>query len=497
MDPTQWVTDKLGERLWSKQREIAQSLIDNRKTAVHSCHQIGKSFIASRLAAWWIDVHPRGEAFVVTTADTDYQVKGILWREIGRAHRSGQLAGRVNQKDWWINNELVGWGRKGADTDPTAFLGIHARYALVIIDEACGVPKDLWIAANSLIANADSRLLAIGNPDDPASYFREVCKPDSGWNVIGVSAYETPNFTREPIPPGLSEVLISPEFVNDIRREAGEGSPYWFSKILGQFPENAEDSVVLLSCALACHKKENWIVGSPNAAGTIVEPNPDSPNTLGVDVGAGGDQSVIYQRKGRKARLVARKQTPDTMELVGMVMRAIEHTGASVVNVDATGIGQGVVDRLRELGKEGRHRARVERVMVGAAPRRKERFPKLRDEIWWEVGRQLSQDRAWDLSDVDEATIAQLTAPKYTTDSSGRIKVEQKAETKKRLGRSPDDADALLLAFYAGSGPTTMSKPVQTLIPRETQIAAQRSRGMELSPVARRLTERQGIRLDR
>jgi hypothetical protein len=68
--------------------------------------------------------------------------------------------------------------------------------------------------------------------------------------------------------------------------------------------------------------------------------------------------------------------------------------------------------------------------------------------LWWEVGRQLSTDHAWDLSACDEATVAQLTAPKYALDSSGRIKVEPKADTKKRLGRSPDEADALLLAFF-------------------------------------------------
>jgi hypothetical protein len=42
---------------------------------------------------------------------------------------------------WYIGNELVAYGRKPADYDPAAFQGIHARYVLVIIDEAGGVPK--------------------------------------------------------------------------------------------------------------------------------------------------------------------------------------------------------------------------------------------------------------------------------------------------------------------------------------------------------------------
>lgn len=73
--------------------------------------------------------------------------------------------------------------------------------------------------------------------------------------------------------------------------------------------------------------------------------------------------------------------------------------------------------------------------------------------MWWEIGRELSEDKAWDLTDIGDMTIAQLTAPRYGLDSSGRIKVEKKDETKKRIGRSPDDADALLLAFYSGHQP--------------------------------------------
>ena len=54
----------------------------------------------------------------------------------------------------------------------------------------------------------------------------------------------------------------------------------------------------------------------------------------------------------------------------------------------------------------------------------------------------------WDLRELDDGVVAQLIAPRYARDSSGRIKVERKEETKSRLGRSPDDADALLLAYF-------------------------------------------------
>ena len=86
-DPVGFIERELNEEPWSKQVEIAQSVLDHRYTCVRSCHGTGKSYLASRLMAWWIACHPIGEAFVVSTAPTQTQVEAILWREVGKAHR--------------------------------------------------------------------------------------------------------------------------------------------------------------------------------------------------------------------------------------------------------------------------------------------------------------------------------------------------------------------------------------------------------------------------
>ena len=85
--------------------------------------------------------------FLVTTAPGAAQVKAILWRYIGQAHRKGDLIGRVNQTEWLIGNEPIGFGRKpadpaegGLDTTVDAFHGVHAKYVLIIMDEAGGIP---------------------------------------------------------------------------------------------------------------------------------------------------------------------------------------------------------------------------------------------------------------------------------------------------------------------------------------------------------------------
>src|SRR4051812_2227197 len=135
---------------------------------------MGKSFIASRIIAWWIDSHPVGEAFVVSTAPSAAQVSAIMWREVAKIHRAADLEGKINRAgypQWYIGPELVGYGRKPADYEQSAFQGIHAKYVLVVIDEACGVPRHLYDAIDALVTNQNCRVLAIGNPDDAASHF--------------------------------------------------------------------------------------------------------------------------------------------------------------------------------------------------------------------------------------------------------------------------------------------------------------------------------------
>lgn len=74
----------------------------------------------------------------------------------------------------------------------------------------------------------------------------------------------------------------------------------------------------------------------------------------------------------------------------------------------------------------------------------------LRDELWW-MARERSLARGWKLSGLDEADLQEFAAPKWSAVARGRIKVESKDETRKRLGRSPNVADAVLLAFYDGT----------------------------------------------
>lgn len=444
-NPVGWVQERLRQVVWSKQREIMLSIRDNRRTAVRSAHGVGKSHTASLVAAWWLDTHPPGEAFVVTSAPTFAQVRAILWRYIRRVHRRGKLAGRVNQTEWHIEDEIVAFGRKPADHDESAFQGIHARYVLVILDEAGGIPEQLWVAADALTTNADCRILAIGNPDNPASHFRKVCVPGSGWHVIGISAFDSPNLTGEEIPDDVAQALVGRQWVEEKASEWGEDNPLYKAKVLGEFSEDAPNKVVRASDVARCRIDPERKLTAEDLL----------PVELGVDVGGGGDETVIRERRGRRAGREWRAHTDRPEKIAPMVLAAIKESGATTVKVDSIGVGFGVIGELRNLAGQGKHTAHIIGVNVGEKSSQPDKYKNLRAEIWWEIARSLSERGGWDLSAMENAdtTVAQLLEPLWLADAQGRIQVEPKDEIRKRLGRSPDNADALLLAFYSAGRP--------------------------------------------
>lgn len=447
-DPIRWATGELGEHLWSHQRQLLRSLVDHRDTAWKACHGPGKSFTAARAIAWWIAAHPWGEAIAVTTAPTGDQVRKVLWRELSRAHRRAGLDGTITRgqiPEWVIDGEVVAFGRKPADLQDqqaatTAFQGIHARYVLFVLDEAGGVPEWLWNASTTAVTNESSRRLAIGNPDDPTSHFAKVCAPGSGWHVMSTSVFDTPNFTGEWVPEQMRESLPSPLWEEERRRDWGEESAMYVSKVLGEFPDVADDVIITPRMVAEAQRRElpGLELGS-----------------AGFDVARkGAAESVIYRDRGGQIRLVKAWRGNDLHTGTANARAALEEWGGVFsrvpMKIDVVGLGAGPHDQLRAEGYP------VREFVAGAKARNPNRFTNARSEAWWGF-RELCEAGLIDLDPEDELLAAQLQAPKFKPDASGkRIRVETKEELEERGVPSPDRADAAIMAVYE-AGPNVPS----------------------------------------
>lgn len=444
-NPDKWIEDKLSEFVWSKQREILFSVRDHRRTAVPSCHGPGKSWIASRIIAHFLDCHPPGSAIAVTTAPTGNQVRNILWRELNRAHAKAHLFGRMNQVEWWAempdgHEELIAFGRKPADYNASGFSGIHGKFVLVVVDEACGINRILFDSLDSLLANENSRILAIGNPEDPTSEFYECCRPGSGWNVIHISAFDTPNFTGEYIPDELKSSLIHPIWQKEKLKKWGEDNPLYIAKVLGQFPELSERALIPLSSIRAARDRRL---------------KPTLPIHLGVDVsGGGGNKSVVAVRKGPVVRLKKRIRTPNTQDFLDAVLQHVKNEEAEKCKVDYIGIGRGMVDQAYKLARDKvkisdgydiwRYAKVVRGINVSLPSVSPKEFANVRAHAYWSL-RDLFVEDSIDIPN-DEDLLAQLADIRWSPEN-GRIQIESKKEMRKRGRQSPDELDAVMLAF--------------------------------------------------
>lgn len=478
--PVEWTRDKMDEWVTRDQQAIMRSVAEHRYTAAQSCHDVGKSWTASRIVGWWLDSHPPGEAFVVTTAPTAAQVSAILWREIGKAHRKGNLMGYVTgANEWKIGHkgstaELVAYGRKPADYDASGFQGIHARYVLVVMDEAGGIPRILYDAVDALATNEHARVLAIGNPDDPSSHFREVCKPGSGWNVIQIDALRSPRFnihevreypallqymiqqgvppTDEVIPDELKDLLVSPKWVDERIKRWGVDSPIFTSKVRGRFPKVSTDTLI----------NPHWVT---LAAARELDPLPNIAR-FGADVARyGTDKSILMKRQGGHCRVIEEVAYGPVTEFAGLILqRGYEHMAHPstfpITCVDDVGVGGGVTDILRE------NDVPVVPIIGGATstqmlPNGKPRFFNKRSELWWNMreafaGPSGNGSDGWlDIDPHDDDLMAQLTNIKYKINSHGQIRVESKEEMAARKLPSPDRGDALAYALAPDTPPET------------------------------------------
>ena len=436
-DPVRWVRDVLGEFIWSKQVEIMNALTENRYVAVRASHDVSKSHTASRFVSYWMETHGVGEAFAVTTAPTHRQVHAVLWRELGKAHRKGNLSGRIMLKDEWYmgaggGKELVAYGAKPADYDPSAFNGIHSRFPLIVVDEAGGVAKTIFDAVDSLATNFHARVLAIGNPDDPSAHFATICKPGSGWQVLHISAFDTPAFTGEEVPDSLLEMLVSPEWVEERKKRWGVNSPIYQSKVLGEFPEIDDYTLIPPKWILAAQQREI--------------PRNYAPK-MGVDVARfGDDETCIYINEGGWARLHKTLHKEDTMKTAGHVAKAFRELSRPPVKqwptagIDVIGVGAGVYDRLSELGLD------VAPLNASESPIDKERFVNARAEWYWNL-RESFEAGEVDIDEDDDQLVSQLGAIRWDITSKGKILIESKDDMRKRGLPSPDRADALCYSF--------------------------------------------------
>jgi hypothetical protein len=179
---------------------------------------------------------------------------------------------------------------------------------------------------------------------------------------------------------------------------------------------------------------------------------------VGCDpAGMGADRTSIAWRQGRSIIKIESRRGLDTMEIVGLIGRIIREDKPVKINIDVTGMGAGIVDRLYELGHR---RSLINPVNFGGKPLEPPPLDETgkpgggpanrRAEMWMNLKKALEAGR-FQLPDSDELQ-ADLVSCGYKYNSAGQLLLEAKADMRKRGVPSPDTADAVALCFSEPDG---------------------------------------------
>lgn len=289
------------------------------------------------------------------------------------------------------------------------------------IDEASEVPREVFLLFQSRLRRY------LPNGEFPPFYGLLASNPADNWLkddfVLsgGGSDYAfVPSLPRD-------NPYLPPDYEKRLRKTYPED---WVKRFLeGSWDELAAGDNILQS---------DWIRMAVNRE--IVE---EDKSVIAADIARFGDDEIVIDY-GQGNRLVEQEAfgKKSLMETVGRIVYKRKKYKARLLVIDDVGMGGGVTDRLREQ-KE------YVKAVNGGETATDERFVNLKTQMWWHA-RDLFQ--AGNVSIInDPILIRQLGVAKHEYRSNGKIVIETKEDIKKRLGRSPDRADTLILLLWGAS----------------------------------------------
>ena len=388
------------------------------RCAVTSGHGSGKTAFTAWLIQYFLST--RFNPQVVVTANTETQLQKT-WRELAKWN---QMLLNAHWFDWnatsyafkspkfsatW-NAKAVTWSLNNTQ----AFAGTHEDNVLVIFDEASNIHDEIWTVTDGAMTTKGAWWFVFGNPTRNVGRFYECFhKHSKWWRTWQVDSRACQAANKEYL-----EQLIE--------QYGGEGTDEAKTRVLGQFPERATGQLISTEAVERAQKTEiaMWDY---------------APKVMGVDVARfGTNQSEIAIRQGRKVFPIIRVPKGDLMMQAQFVADQIKKERPNLVCVDGSGIGAGMVDRLRQLNFSVMD-------VNGGNSSMNPRFLNKRAEMYWEMKEfielgecELPPDR--ELKD-------HLTVTDYGFTDKGRIRLRRKEDIFADHGFSPDKADALSLTF--------------------------------------------------
>lgn len=403
-----------------------------RRITVESGHGTGKSSSLSMLIIWYLFCHKHAQ--IPCTAPSSDQMYDVLWKEIMvwimkiRIQAFQELiewtTTHIRMKEapevWFARAKTA---RKEA---PEALAGIHGTYVMMVVDEASGVPEEIYKTAEGALTNEIILVVLMSNHTRLIGYYHASHTSDKqNWQCLRFNSEESP--------------IVDWSYVERIATKHGKDSDEYRIRVLGMSPkEDAIDDrgyVPLL--------KETDLHFCDDI-GTLRSPR------LGVDpAGEGRDTTAWVARDKFRAKILAEEKKSTGKSIAQKTTTFVDYLDMHEheVTVDMFGEGAKSVVELTWAKKD------VWGVNVGEPALDTDRFLNLRAEAFWRLrewlrsGGELVRDDRWQ----------ELLNIRFKRNLRGKIQIMSKDEMRKEGIPSPNIADALMLTFCRTDNTTNLS----------------------------------------
>ena len=410
--PDEWqarVLRKLGEQIASG---------ESPRIAISAGNGPGKTALLAWIVHWFISTHTFPQ--ITVTAGTQTQLNLRTWRELAKwntlalnghwyDHTATKFINRQHPDLWFAG--AVPWNAN----NPDAFAGMHERNVLLVFDEASAVDDIIWRTASGAMTTPGAIWVVAGNPTRHEGEFYS-CFHETAhrWDLFRVDSREARMADRRQLQEWIDDYGIDSDFVR--------------VHVLGEFPRATTTQLIgfdLVRRALE-YSSLGWEY---------------QPRIIGLDVARFGlDKTVFTLRQGRKVHWLKKFSEKDTMEVSDIAVDHINTEFPDALVIDETGVGAGVVDRLRQLG----YGNKVFPYNGSGKPDDPVRYANKRCETWCRLRDSLKEGLS---IPSDEDLKGDLTINEYRFQKNGSMILTSKDELRRRGIRSPDCGDSLAMTF--------------------------------------------------
>lgn len=407
-----------------QRRVLVKAVKPDARVAVKSATGTGKTFLAAGLILHQLLCEDSIK--ILSTAPSAGQLSRGMIAEVINLHRDlpkflGDLLEIQTEKIFVKALPDNFCSFVSTDTkNKESLAGLHAKKVMIINDEASATTDEAYNTLLGNLTTAGSSMIQISNPVRPDGKFRALWKNKkmaSIWHLFTLDALGSP--------------FISKKWIEHIEIEYGKDSDMYRMRVLGEFPRVAEDIFFDAEAVESSMMSDDRMIGTYSGSKKI----------MGIDVARfGSDSTVFCTRQGGVVKDISVYHGLDTEEVAMEAVEYFQMHNINVICVDGIGLGAGVVDKLKHLGKP------VVDVVVSEAATDPKTYYNMRSQLYGEFRQWINNNGSLpNNQDLAE----QLMSIRYGYNKKMQLQIISKLDLKRRYqAASPDIVDSIMLTFY-------------------------------------------------